>query len=354
MGRKVVLLLLVVSFLFSMYSSPYAAEVIKLKFANYFPPTHMNSVVMGKYCDELNKLLAGKVELTQYAGGTLLSAPKMAAGVATGIADIGLSNLAYTRGRFPVMEIMELPLGFPSAWIAGHVANDFYNKYRPKDFDTYQVLMLSTSPINVIQTLNKPVKTLDDLKGLKLRGTGRLGDTVKALGATPIPIETPDLYDSLKRGVIEGALLPMETLKGFKTGELMKYVTASWRVGSAYCFYVAMNKQKWDSLPGDAKKIMADFSKDFIERWTVEWNNIDIEGKDFFLKQGGKMESIPEADNPKWIKAVQPVIEDYKKDLLAKGYKAADIDDWISFVNSRIVYWKTQERAKNIPTTYQY
>ncbi|MGZ3589324.1 MAG: TRAP transporter substrate-binding protein [Thermodesulfobacteriota bacterium] len=354
MRGKIVWMVLVASFVFLTVSSPYAAEVIKLKFANYFPPTHMNSVMMGKYCEELNKQLAGKVEMTQYAGGTLLSAPKIAAGVSTGIADIGLSNLSYTRGRFPVMEIMELPHGFPSAWIAGHVANDFYNKYQPKDFDTYHVLMLSTSPINVIQTLNKPVKTLDDVKGLKLRGTGRLGDIVKALGATPIPIETPDLYDSLKRGVIEGALLPLETMKGFKTGELIKYVTPSWRVGSAYCFYVVMNKQKWDSLPGDVKKVITDFSKDFIERWTVEWNHIDIEGKEFFVKQGGKFEDIPEADNPKWVKAVRPVIEDYKKDLVAKGYKAAQIDEWISFVDSRIVYWKGQEKAKKIPTSYQY
>jgi len=354
MGRKVAWLLFVVSFLLSVHSSPYAAEVIKLKLANYFPPTHMNSVMMGKYCEELNKQLAGKVEMTQYTGSTLLSAPKIAAGVSTGIADIGLSNLSYTRGRFPVMEIMDLPLGFPSAWIAGHVANDFYNKYQPKDFDTYHVLMLSTSPINVIQTLNKPVKTLDDLKGLKLRGTGRLGDIVKSLGATPIPIETPDLYDSLKRGVIEGAYLPLETLKGFKTGEVLKYVTASWRVGSAYCFYVVMNKQKWDSLPADVKKVMTDFSKEFTERWTIEWNNIDIEGREFFLKQGGRIETIPDADNPKWIRAVRPVIEDYKKDLVSKGYKAAEIDDWISFVNSRILYWKGQEKAKKIPTSYEY
>jgi TRAP-type C4-dicarboxylate transport system substrate-binding protein len=354
MGRKVAWVVFVVSFLFLMVSSPYAAEVIKLKLANYFPPTHMNSVMMGKYCEELNKKLAGKVELTQYTGSTLLSAPKMAAGVAAGIADIGLSNLSYTRGRFPVMEIMELPHGFPSAWIAGHVANDFYNKYQPKDFDAYQVLMLSTSPINVIQTLNKPVKTLDDVKGLKLRGTGRLGDIVKALGATPIPIETPDLYDGLKRGVIEGALLPLETMKGFKTGELIKYVTASWRVGSAYCFYVAMNKQKWSGLPTDVQKVMTDFSKEFIERWTVEWNNIDIEGREFFKSNGGKIESVADVDSPKWIKAVQPVIADYKKDLAAKGHKAADIEDWISFVNKRIQYWKGQEKAKNIPTSYQY
>ena len=354
MGRKVVWVVFVVSFLFLMVSSPYAAEVIKIKLANYFPPTHMNSVMMGKYCEELNKKLAGKVELTQYTGSTLLSAPKMAAGVAAGIADIGLSNLSYTRGRFAVMEIMELPHGFPSAWIAGHVANDFYNKYQPKDFDTYHVLMLSTSPINVVQTLNKPVKTLDDLKGLKLRGTARLGDIVKALGATPIPIETPDLYDSLKRGVIEGALLPLETLKGFKTGELIKYVTASWRVGSAYCFYVLMNKQKWSGLPADVQKVMTDFSKEFVERWTLEWNKIDIEGKDFFMKQGGQIVTVAEADNPPWVKAVRPVIDDYKKDLVSKGHSAGEINDWISFVNSRILYWKGQEKARNIPTSYQY
>jgi len=354
MGRKVALVVFVVSFLFLMVSSPDAAEVIKLKFANYSPPKHMNSILMGKYCEELNKKLAGKVEVTQYTDSTFLSASKMAAGVAAGIADIGLSSLSYTRGRFPVMEIMELPHGFPSAWIAGHVANDFYSKYQPKDFDAYQVLMLSTSPINVVQTLNKPVKTLDDIKGLKLRGTGRLRDIVKALGATPIPIETPDLYDGLKRGVIEGALLPLETLRGFKTGELIKYITASWRIGSAYCFYVLMNKPKWNSFPPDVQKAMTDFSKEFIDRWTVEWNKIDIEGKDFALKQGAQIVTVPDADSPQWIKAVRPVIDDYKKDVVAKGHKAGDVDEWIGFVTKRIQYWKGEEKAKKIPTSYQY
>ena len=115
--------------------------------------------------------------------------------------------------------------------------------------------------INVVQTLSKPVKTLDDMKGLKLRGTGRLGDIVKALGGTPIPVSTPEMYDSMKRGVIEGALLPLETLKGFKTGELVKHVTASWKIGSAYCFYVLMNKNKWNSLPADVKNVILDFER---------------------------------------------------------------------------------------------
>jgi TRAP-type C4-dicarboxylate transport system substrate-binding protein len=351
MGRRVVFFVLVAIFTLSTYC---AADVIKLKLANYFPPTHMNSVMMGKYCEELNKKLAGKVEITQYTGSTLLSAEKVAAGVQTGIADMGLSNLSYTRGRFPVMEIMELPLCFPSSWIAGHVAVDFYNKFKPKDFDNYQVLMFSTSPINVVQTLSKPVKTLDDMKGLKLRGTGRLGDIVKALGGTPIPVSTPEMYDSMKRGVIEGALLPLETLKGFKTGELVKHVTASWKIGSAYCFYVLMNKNKWNSLPADVKNVILDFSKEFNERWDVEWNKIDIEGKDFLTQQGGQIHPLSDAESAKWIKAVDAVIADYKKDLTSKGYKAADIDAWIAYVKERIEYWKGQEKARKIPTVYQY
>ncbi len=350
MSRKAILFLSALTLLFSTYAS---AEVIKLKFANYFPPTHMNSVVMGQYCEELNKKLTGKVEVTQYTGGTLLTAPKVAAGVATGIADIGLSNCSYTRGRFPVMEIMELPLGFPSSWVATHVANDVYDKFKPKEWETYHVLMFSTSPPNVLQTLNKPVKTLDELKGMKIRGQGRLGDIVKALGAVPLPIEMVDLYESLRRGVIDGTYAPLETLKGFKLGEVEKYVTASWKVGSVFAFYVAMNKSKWNSLPPDVQKVMTDFNKEFIGRWAVEWNNIDIEGAEFFKKQGGQILSISNTEAARWVKASEPVIGDYKKDLIGKGYKASEIDSWIAFVGERIEYWKGQEKARKVPTAYQ-
>jgi hypothetical protein len=86
----------------------------------------------------------------------------------------------------------------------------------------------------------------------------------------------------------------------------------------------------------------------------VEWINIDIEGIKFFKSNGGKVESVPDADSPKWIKAVRPVIDDYKKDLVSKGHKAGDIDEWIGFVNKRIQYWKGEEKAKKIPTSYQY
>ncbi|HEY3275213.1 MAG TPA: TRAP transporter substrate-binding protein [Syntrophorhabdaceae bacterium] len=353
MVRKLLSALFIVSLLLGL-ASVSSADVIKLKFANYFPPTHMNSIMMGKFCEEINKKLAGKAEVTQYTGGTLLTAPKMAAGVASGIADIGLSHCSYSRGRFPVMEVMELPLGFPSSWIATHVAMDFYDKFKPKEWDTYQPLMFSTSPPNVVQTLKKQVKTLEDIKGMKIRGTGRIGDIVKALGAVPMPIETVDLYEALRRAVIDGTYTPLETLKGFKLGEVEKYASATWKVGSVFQFYVVFNKRKWDSLPPDVKKTFTDFSREFLERWAVEWNKIDIEGRDYFIKLGGQVIPVSDAEQAKMVKAVEPVIVDFKKDLVNKGFKAAEVDTWVAFIKDRIEYWKGQEKAQKVPTAYNY
>ena len=97
-----------------------------------------------------------------------------------------------------------------------------------------------------------------------------------------------------------------------------------------------------------------EFSREFTERWAVEWNKIDIVGRDFFIAKGGQIVPISDAESARWVKAAEPVIEDYKKDLVSKGHKAGDIDGWLSFVRERIEYWKGQEKIQKIPTSYQY
>jgi TRAP-type transport system periplasmic protein len=353
MKKKVLVLVFVAAvFSFLCASQSGAAEVIKLKFANYMPIMHINTVMMGKFVDEVNKKLAGKVEVTQYAAGTLLTAPKMAAGVASGIADIGLAHCSYSRGRFPVMELTELPLGASSSYILTHVVNEFYDKFKPKEWDAFHPLIFSTSPPSTIQTLKKPVRTLEDLKGLKIRGTGRSGDIVKALGATTVPVEMMDMYESLKRGVIDGNMGPYEQLKSFRTGEVLKYHSVAWQAGSGYTFYVIFNKNKWDSLSPEVKKVFDETAKTYIEPWAVAWNQVDLDGKEFFLQQGGTIIPIPDTEIRRWEKAVEPVIADYKKDMVAKGFKAEEVDSWIKFIKERIAYWKGQETAKKIPTAY--
>jgi TRAP-type transport system periplasmic protein len=355
MGRKTGLLVCAVLLVFSVYSMCAAAEApIKLKFANFFPPTHKNAVVWGEFTQEMNKKSGGKVEISYYPGGTLLTAPKMAAGVVTGIADIGLAHFAYSRGRFPVMEAVELPVGFPSAWVGAGVANDFYDKFKPKEMDQYHPLAFCASTPNVLETLSKPVRTLEDLKGLKIRAPGRIGDIVKFLGGIPMPIEMVDVYEALRRGVLDGTMVSAETLEGFKTGELLKYVTASWQVGGCYGFYVMMSKQKWDILPPDMQKLFTEVSNEYKDKWGVAFNSIDFGGIEFLKKHGGQVINLTPAESKRWVAAVQPVIGDYKKDLVAKGYKEQEIDTWISFIKERTEYWKAQEKARKIPTVYEY
>ena len=93
------------------------------------------SLLGQKFCDEVNKKLAGKVEITYYPGGTLLSPDKMYTGITQGIADMGLSHIAYTRGRFPITEVTEMPLGFVDGWVNSMVANDFYTKFKPAEWN---------------------------------------------------------------------------------------------------------------------------------------------------------------------------------------------------------------------------
>ena len=201
MVSKKALMTVVFSLMLGAYSFANAQDVIKLKFASGFPPMHRNTALMDKFSKELTAKSNGKLEVTHLGGGTLLSMLKMATGVQTGIADFGMTHISYSAGRFPVSEVMELPVGFPSPWVGAHAMIDFTDKFKPKEWDAYQFLMISSSPLCVPQTLKKPVKTLEDLKGLKLRAQGRIADGTAALGAVPMPLEMPDVYEALRRGV---------------------------------------------------------------------------------------------------------------------------------------------------------
>lgn len=117
---------------------------------------------------------------------------------------------------------------------------------------------------------------------------------------------------------------------------------------------VSSVKQKFDSLPPEIQKELTEFAKEFIERWAVEWNAIDIEGREFLKSNGGQIVPLSDAEASRWVKASEPVVAGFKKDLISKGYTEKEVDSWLKFIQERIQYWKGQEKAKKIPTAYQY
>jgi TRAP-type transport system periplasmic protein len=352
MRKCIVLLLIIGLFVLAPLTLVCGAEVIKLKGANYLPVTHPMSVLSGWFCDEVKKRTNGQVEITYYPGGTLLNPVKMYDGVITGIADLGLSHIQYTRGRFPVMEVFDLPLGFPSGWVDTQVATDFFNKYKPKEWDDVHVLYVTPCGPLVLETAGKPVKTLEDLKGLKIRAVGQMSDVIKALGGLPVPLQMPDVYDSLRRGVIEGVTVDLSTLKYWKFAEVIKYVTADWQLGTGITFYWVINKSKWNALSPAIQKIFTEVASETREKQALLWDQMDIEGRDLFTSGGGQMVYLSDAETAKWIKAVEPVIGEYKKSMVSKGYKEAEVDEWVKYIKERIEYWRAEQKKKGIPSPF--
>jgi TRAP-type C4-dicarboxylate transport system substrate-binding protein len=158
----------------------------------------------------------------------------------------------------------------------------------------------------------------------------------------------PDVYDALRRAVIDGIMVDLSTLKYWKFAEVVKNVTSTWRLGTGITFYFVINKAKWDALPPDIQKIIAGVAIETKDKQGALWNEMDIEGVDLFKSQGGQIIPLADAEVAKWKKAVEPVVVDYKKNMISKGYKETDVDGWLKYIGDRIEYWKKQEKDKGI------
>jgi len=177
----------------------------------------------------------------------------MVDGVIAGTADIGCLCMAYQPGRFIVTNATSLPFGFPDATVASLALWDLYNKHKPKPFSKVKVLtMFTCAPANIMS--KKPVRNLEDLKGLELRASGGTAQVLAALGATPVGMPKPEIVESLRKGIVQGDVSSLESLMDFKYADICRYVTIF--NGPVYPFAVVMNMDKWNSLPKDVQAVM--------------------------------------------------------------------------------------------------
>ena len=334
-------------------SEPESTEVIKLTSANYLPVPHDFTGLQDEWGKEIMARSNGRVEITYYSGGSLVKAPQVPDALEQGIADIAFSHIGYNRGRFPVSEVLDLPMGYPTGWVGSHVATDFINKYKPKEWESFHLLLVNAGTTAGLMTRNKQVTKLEDLQGLTLRGAGEVASAINALGATARDIPMAEMYDSVSKGVVDGTLVGIETLKTFKMADVCKYTTFAWQVGNMYTFYLAMNKAKWDALPNDIKKIFTEVSEEYAEKYAVKWNNIDVNGINYSLSiPGNEVITLSDAEGQKFNAAVQPVLGQYVDNMVAAGYKKGEVEGWIDYIKGRIKYWQDKESKSDIPSPF--
>jgi TRAP-type C4-dicarboxylate transport system substrate-binding protein len=152
----VVVLFVVLSIVSLMPAQGFAQQkVYELRYANMFPAPHKNSLMCEAWCREVEKRTNGRVKISYFPGGTLTPPAQTYDSITTGITDIGMSVFNYTRGKFPVMDAINQPMGYKSAYLVTKLANEFYKKFKPKELDEVKVMYLHGHGPGIMHTKSR-------------------------------------------------------------------------------------------------------------------------------------------------------------------------------------------------------
>ena len=303
-----------------------AQAQIKLSYANFPPAPTFPCVQMERWKTEVEKRTAGKVKVDTYPGGTLLGAKNMFDGVAAGTADIGNTCTSYFPGMFPVVEAIDLPLGWPSATVASLSLLDLVEKYKPKELEKFKVLTMFTCPPANVMSM-KPILSLEDIKGYELRASGTGAKILGLLGAGPVAMPQSDVPEALQKVVIKGNVSSLEVMKDFKYAEHCRHVTSNVNL-FVVSFAVVMNQKKWDSLPADVKKVLDGLRKDQAI-WTGQYvdNHVKESMKWSEKTYNVQVYKLSPKELSRWYALLNPMTDTYLKNVGAKGLPAKAILD---------------------------
>jgi len=303
----------------------------ELMLAHFWPATHPVEVeLVQPWIAAVEKATAGRVKITSYPGETLIPSAEIYEGVKAGVASIGLSCFAYTRGQFPVLEVFELPgIVYNDSAAASKIAWEGIRKLNPKEVQDTTLMMVFTTGPGHLFTKN-PVRNLNDLKGLEIRATGLSAATLKALGAVPVAMPQAEAYDSLGKGVVKGNLGPTEILKGWNQAEVTNYITTTPFLYNTL-FFFTINTDKWNKISEKDRKAILEINQKFFDEVACGlWDKQNETAYSYAVNEKG-MEVIELSADEKalWTDLVKPVQDDFVAKMDSNGFKGREILDTV-------------------------
>lgn len=307
------------------------SDVVELKLAHFFPAVHpAETELIQPWAAAVEEATGGRVKIISYPGETLAKANDIYAGVVDGIADMGLSCFAYTRGRFPVLEAFELPgIVYNNSKVASKVAWEGIQELNPKEVQDTKLLMVFATGSGDLFT-RTPVRTMEDLQGMLIRGTGLSAKTLQALGAVPEAMAQSEAYEALQKGVVHGNLGPMEILKGWKNAEVTDYITKTPFLYNTL-FFITINLDKWNSLPADVQEAFLAVNEEYFENVAMglwDWQN--QEALDYAVgEMGMEVIELSQEETDRWIRQVEPIQQEYLNSTQEKGLPGQETLDLV-------------------------
>jgi len=311
---------------------PAQAQEVTLKVHYHLPPTSFaGTLFIQPWCDKIAKESGNRMKCQIYPsmqlGGT---PPQLFDQVRDGVADVVWTLPGYTAGRFPSMEAFELPFMMKDPEATSRALWDYAQVHSQAEFKDVKPLAFHVHGPGVFHMTARPVKTMADLRGLKLRAPTRLTNKfIAMLGATPVSMPVPQVGDALSKGVIDGAVVPYEVVPSVKIDELAKYHSETDPHEAAFytsTFIFAMNKAKYESLPADLKKVIDDNSGQALSGQIGKaFIQADAQGKKLTARNATNV--IPASELAAWKKLGDKLSADWVRDMNGKGLNGARMLD---------------------------
>ena len=318
------ILVITVSVVFSSFAYAKKSKPVVLNFNHLFPEVswmHQDVVVPWKKMVEEKS--QGRIKVNLYPAGALAKPGTMYDAVKTGTIDMCLEPGPYYWGRFPMSEATQLPfMGAHTSRAATRAWMDLYNQFpelRKEYEDTHLLWLFSQGPGQIFS--NKPIRKVDDMKGLIVRGPGAQGDFVKAVGGSPVSLPSPEAYIGLSKGTLDATTFAVEAIRTWRLYEVTQYAV----VGDFYVqwFFVTMNKNKYNRMPKELQQIIDQCSGMVGAELTAKaWDAADKAAFELGKKNGMEVIKLSPEELGKWEQSCAHLTQDWISRMTNKGYPA--------------------------------
>lgn len=301
-------------------------KAVQLIVSNHDSSTSIGESYVETLLNEISEKTGGKVTFQYNPGGSLYGGGEAVDAVRKGSADICWNAASITVGVFPVSEFLSLPMtGITCAQMGTEVLRDMMNEIPEvaEEYSDFYVIALHSNNPGQLST-NKKIETPDDLKGMLIRSAGTAqSQYVNAIGASAQAMSTSEVYEALQKGVVEGCTNDLHNIDCFSLYEVIKY-TMSYPVNVTTCFLL-MNKDKYNSLPDDVKKVFDEYQTTAADMAAYYWDYATTVVQQKIVDRGGEV--YEPSDEVYALLTDEQIKEDmlkwYVDFLVGKGFDAA-------------------------------
>jgi len=283
----------------------------ELKFTTFVPPTHGFAVdVLEPLGKEIEKRSGGKVTVRVFAGNSPFGkVENQADQVKQGVTDLAFGLNGIPRGRYPRTSIMEMPFVAESSDSASWALWSMLPWMLAEDYKYFKPIALHCHNPGLFHTRDKSLKTIADVKGLRMRAPNPPTQALLAyLGATPVGMPPGQVYENIEKGVIDGAVFPWDAIKGFRLENILKHHLDA-RVYTS-CFHLVMSPKRYAELPADVQKaIDATTGQALTDKFGAWWNKWDQAGLEAVKPLNHEIVRVDDATREKWRADLKPVLD---------------------------------------------